>query len=89
MKHEGTLSNGFKYVVDDDVLDDMELIDAMEQSQGDDPLKVSKVITMVLGDEQKQAFYGSIRNEAGRVPVEQAVELFTELIESLGDAGKN
>lgn len=85
----GKLSNGFEYEIDENVLDDMELIDAMEQSQGDDPLKVSKVITMVLGKEQKKSFYDSIRNEDKRVPVEKAVELFTELIESLGDEGKN
>jgi hypothetical protein len=86
---KGKLSNGFEYEIDENVLDDMELIDAMEQSQGDDPLKVSKVITMVLGKEQKKSFYDSIRNEDNRVPVEKAVELFTELIESLGDEGKN
>lgn len=86
---KGKLSNGFEYEIDENVLDDMELIDAMEQSQGDDPLKVSKVITMVLGKEQKKSFYDSIRNEDKRVPVEKAVELFTELIESLGDEGKN
>ena len=85
---EGKLSNGFEYKVDETVLDDMELIDAMEQSQGEDPLKVSKVITMVLGAEQKKAFYDSIRKD-GRVPVEETVTLFTELIESLGDTGKN
>jgi hypothetical protein len=86
---KGKLSNGFEYEIDENVLDDMELIDAMEQSQGDDPLKVSKVITMVLGKEQRKSFYDSIRNEDKRVPVEKAVELFTELIESLGDEGKN
>lgn len=86
---KGKLSNGFEYAVDVAVLDDMELIDAMEQSQGDDPLKVSKVITMILGEEQKKAFYDSVRDENNRVPVEKTVELFTELIESLGDEGKN
>jgi hypothetical protein len=85
----GTLSNGFEYSINDEVLDDMELIDAMEQSQGDDPLKVGKVIAMILGDDQKSAFYDSIRNESGRVPVNETVTLLTELIESLGDQGKN
>lgn len=86
---EGKLSNGFEFTIDERVLDDMELIDAMEQSQGEDPLKVSKVITMILGAEQKKAFYDSVRNEEGRVPVETAVNLLTELMESLGDEGKN
>lgn len=86
---EGKLSNGFEYKVDETVLDDMELIDAMEQAQGDEPLKVSKVITMVLGAEQKKAFYDSLRNDEGRVPVEETMKVFLELIESLGDEGKN
>ena len=86
---KGKLSNGFEFVVDESVLDDMELVDAMEQSEGDDPLKIAKVIRMILGEEQKSKFYDSIRDENNRAPVDKAVELFTELLNSLGDEGKN
>ena len=47
MIKKGTLSNGFKYEVDDAVMDDMRLIDAISESMEDEPLKISKVIKMV------------------------------------------
>ena len=54
MAKKGTLENGFAYEVDENVLDDMRLVDAIAEAEGENPLKVSKVMTMVLGDEQKE-----------------------------------
>lgn len=86
---KGKLANGFEYEVDEMVLDDMELIDAIAETQGENPLKVSQVITMVLGKDQKKRLYDHIRNEDGRVPTAAAIDAIVELFEALGDDGKN
>ena len=85
--YEGKLSNGFEYKVDGSVLDDMYLVEAIEQAQDDDPIKVTKVIRMILGEEQKDRFFKSCEKD-GRAPVTETMAMFTELMESLGDEGK-
>lgn len=89
MAKKGTLENGFTYEVDENVLDDMRLVDAITEAEGENPLKVSKVMTMVLGDEQKERLYKSLENETGRVPVKVAMDALMEIFNSLGEAGKN
>ena len=86
---KGKLANGFEYEVDEMVLDDMELLDAVAEAQDENPLKISQVITMVLGKEQKRHLYDHIRNENGRVPTAAAIDAIMELFEALGDDGKN
>jgi len=89
MAKKGTLENGFIYEVDENVLDDMRLVDAIAEAEGENPLKVSKVVTMVLGDEQKERLYKSLENEAGRVPVKVAMDALMEIFNRLGEEGKN
>ena len=89
MAKRGELANGFKYEVDENVLDDMRLVDAIAEAEGENPLKVSKVMTMVLGDEQKERLYKSLENETGRVPVKVAMDALMEIFNRLGEEGKN
>lgn len=89
MAQKGTLENGFVYEVDENVLDDMRLVDAIAEAEGENPLKVSKVVTMVLGDEQKERLYKSLENETGRVPVKVAMDALMEIFNRLGEEGKN
>ena len=89
MAKKGTLENGFVYEVDENVLDDMRLVDANAEAEGENPLKVSKVVTMVLGDEQKERLYKSLENETGRVPVKVAMDALMEIFNRLGEEGKN
>ena len=89
MAKKGTLENGFAYEVDENVLDDMRLVDAIAEAEGENPLKVSKVMTMVLGDEQKERLYKSLENETGRVPVKVAMDALMEIFNRLGEEGKN
>ena len=46
---KGKLSNGFKYEVDVDVFNDMELIEAIAASEGDDPLRIVEVLERSRG----------------------------------------
>ncbi len=86
---KGKTKNGFSYAIDENVLDDMELIDAMAEAQGNDPTQISVVVKKIFGTEQRAKLYDHIRTEDGRVPVNDVADMITEIIESIGDDGKN
>lgn len=89
MKHI-KLENGFELDLEDDVLDNMELVDALAEMKSDeDPIAVSKVITLLLGKDTKKALYDFVRTESGRVPVAEVSKMVTEIFGAFGDAGKN
>ena len=47
------LNNGFAVEVDENVIDNMELVDALaEMKDDDDPLGISKVTKLLLGKKQ-------------------------------------
>lgn len=89
MKVTGKLENGFEYQVDDAVLDDMEMVDALSEAQSTNPLALSTVINKLLGDEQKKALYDAVRREDGTVPIEDITQSIVTIFQSIGDEGKN
>ena len=89
MKASGKLNNGFEYEVDDAVLDDMEMVDALAEAQSTNPRAISSVVKKLLGDEQKKTLYDLVRREDGTVPIEEVTNTVVEIFEQLGDAGKN
>lgn len=86
---KGKTESGFKFEIDEKVLDDMELIDAMAASQGEDPTQISTVVVKIFGAEQRKRLYDHVRTEDGRVPINEVANIITEIINSLGDDGKN
>ena len=86
---KGELKNGFKFDVDPEILDDMELIDALAKVQGEDATAISVVVQKIFGEDQRQALYDSVRTENGRVPIQSVVNAVVEIFEALGEAGKN
>jgi hypothetical protein len=86
---KGKTESGFKFEIDERVLDDMELIDAMAASQGDDPTQISTVVVKIFGEEQRKRLYDFVRTEDGRVPITEVANIITEVVESIGDDGKN
>ena len=89
MKVTGKLENGFEYEVDDAVLDDMEMVDALSEAQSTNPLALSTVISKLLGDEQKKALYDAVRRKDGTVPIEDITQSIVTIFQSIGDEGKN
>ena len=65
---KGTLKSGFEFEVADDVCDNMELLDAVVDAD-ENPLAVSKIVKLLLGEDQRRALYDHLRDESGRVPV--------------------
>lgn len=86
---KGETSSGFKFEVNENVLDNMELVDALAEAQGENPAMISKVILLVLGKEQRGRLYEHLRNEDGVVPMTKASEELTEIFELMGQEGKN
>lgn len=88
---KGKLSNGFKFEVDTEVFNDMELIEAIAASEGDDPLRIVEVLERILGTEQKKALYESIRDENDRVRVDAVEEAINEIMTAVSEdaEGKN
>lgn len=82
---KGTTSKGFNYEIKDTDLDNMELIDALADLDNGNLLAVSKVITLLLGAEQKKSLYSFYRNDEGKVPLNLVSEAITEILSSHGD----
>ena len=81
---KGKTSTGFEFDIEDERLDDMELADIMAEID-ENPLLMSKLCKMLLGDEQKKRLYDHLRNEEGRVPIDATTNAIQEIFNSPGD----
>ena len=57
MKRIGVTASGFAWQLDDAVLNNMELVDALAEMQEENPLQISAVCRLVLGKAQRKALY--------------------------------
>jgi hypothetical protein len=80
---EGKTSTGFVYKIDDDVLDDMELLDALIDMDNGDMSSYRYAIKALLGEEQRKALYEHVRDKkTGRVSAKKVFEAFAEVLNS-------
>ncbi len=87
---KGTTKSGFQFELGDNVMNNMELVDAMaELDDGGHPFALSKVCLLLLGKEQRKKLYDHIRDEDGTVPPKAMGEEIAEIIRGCGDTGKN
>lgn len=87
-KYTGKTSKGFKFEVEASRLDNMELVDALADLDGGNVLVVSKLVTMMLGKEQKKKLYDFYRTEKGNVPIADISQAIVEIM-SANKATKN
>lgn len=66
----GKTSSGFEFALGENVLDNMELVDALAESSDSDLMSVSRVVGLLLGKELRQKLYDHVRAEDGRVPIQ-------------------
>ena len=85
----GKTQTGFEFELDDDVLDDMELLDALASADKGNPLGYSEALDIMLGEEEKKRLYDHVRNEKGRVKLTALSEEILSIIGALGKPGKN
>lgn len=84
---QGKTSAGFDFALDEKVLDNMELLDAIAESEKD-PVAISRVCLLLLGKDTRARLYEHLRQEDGRVPVEAVSEAVIEIFAACGDKGK-
>lgn len=79
---KGALKSGFEFSVDETRLDDMRFIDMLAELDDGNALVLTKLLTFILGKEQKDALYEHVKSEDGRVPIAKVTEAFTEIMQS-------
>ena len=81
---EGKLKSGFEYKIEDHVLDNMELLDAIAEVD-QNPMVLSKVLKMLLGDEQRKKLYNHLRDpKNGNVPIVAVSDAVAEIFSGSG-----
>lgn len=88
MMIRGKLESGFEYEVAEEVRDNMELLDAIVEAD-ENPLAVSKVVKLLLGEEQRRKLYDHLRTDKGNVPILAVSNAVAEIFRGSGQAVKN
>ena len=85
---KGTTKNGFRFCVDENSMNDMELVDVLADPDMDDAFRMSHVVRKLLPGDQRKALYDHLRVD-GRVPVDAVVAAVEEIFAAMGNNGKN
>lgn len=83
-----TTKEGFTIEIDEEAFDDMEVLDMLSEID-ENALILSKLLTKTLGKDGKKALYDFVRNDKGRVPSREAIDLFEEIMTLAGEETKN
>ena len=68
---KGITKSGFEYEVDDNMVNNMELIDALVDIQNGSTGAVSDLLNCMFDKAQKKRLYNHVREESGRVPMDK------------------
>ena len=82
------LKCGFSCELPDDVMDNMELVDALAEGNEDNPLVLSHICKLIYGNENRKKLYDFLRTKDGRVPVADIAGAIKETFELYGENGK-
>lgn len=85
---KGTTSSGFVYELPENAIDNMELVDALAETTENNPVAVSRVCRLFLGDSLRKRLYDHLRTSDGRVPIEALSNEMGEMFAAYGEAGK-
>lgn len=86
---KGETASGFVYQIDENVLDNMELVDALAEAQNDNPITISRACELLLGKETRAKLYDHLRTPDGRVPIAGVSNTIIEIFKAFGEKGKN
>lgn len=82
---KGKTKTGFEYCISDASLENYELLDAMADVDKN-PLMTPRVVSLLLGDEQKNRLLDHVRVEDGTVPI---AKVQAEILDIMGNSQKN
>lgn len=77
---KGKTRTGFKFEIDERVLNNYELIELLADVE-ENPLLVGRLLTMLLGDRKKDLI-DHVREEDGIVPLDRMMEEFEDIFSS-------
>ena len=78
---KGKTKSGFVYLIPDNRLDNMELLEALIAIDGGDGAQLPRALDMLLGKELKQKLYDHLRGEDGIVPVSAVAGELAEIMQ--------
>ena len=81
---KGKTKSGFSYELDKERLNNYELLEAIEELE-ENPLVLSRVVNLLLGNEQTKKLKDHLRTENGIVPTEKMSEEITEIFQNQGE----
>ncbi len=76
----GTTKSGFNYHIDENILQDYELLEAITETEKN-PIFITKVVRMLLGDDTDK-LKEHVRDENGHVSIEKMNVEITEIFEA-------
>lgn len=86
---EGKTKNGFKYKIDERVMDDWRLLKFIAQSESSDPSEqirgASSLVTLLLGDQEPAMMEYIAKKNKGFVPAAAVTEMITDILTSVKD----
>ena len=82
------LSCGFEAEIDEAAVNDFAFLEAIDAIQEGDVTGLVKLAKILLTPEEKKRFLECLKNENGRVPIDQATDQITELLNQLGSKKK-
>ena len=85
---KGVTRSGFEFEAAEDIVNDMELFEALSDLDGGDTRALVPVCRIVLG-EQKKALYEHLRAQYGKVPIDKVYEEITDIFGALKDGKKS
>lgn len=77
---KGQTTSGFNYHIDENILQDYELLEAIAETEKN-PIFITKVVRMVLGDDTDR-LKEHVRDENGHVSIEKMNVEITEIFEA-------
>ena len=84
----GKTESGFEFELDDDVLDDYELLELFCKIDEGETSLTTKMVDILLGEEQKERLKDHVRVKSGRVSSKRLLAEITEILNSTRE-GKN
>lgn len=85
---KGVTESGFEFELEENLLNDMEVVDALARLIDDDLLAMPVLANKMLGKEQKKKLYDHIRKEDGRVLIEDFTKEIFDIFAQGGQATK-
>ncbi len=82
---KGETKSGFKFEIDPDEVNDIEFLERLGEA-GEDVSKMPRIMKEILGEDQRKRMYDHIRNEKGKVPIDAAMDIFTEILTIANEA---